>query len=186
MAEQKPEGTDTIIEGAGVGADEDLDLDVRNDAAVSTDDEADAPIRAVASGGATDAPAQSFSERVDSLRGQAGDRARDFVAGAKDRATGSLDDVVRLIEDAAAEVDDKVGAQYGDYIRRASSGVSGLSEALKGKDVDALFADANELIRKSPGVAIGAAAAIGFVLARFARAGLGDPAAVPASTDKAA
>ena len=94
------------------------------------------------------------------------------MAGAKDRATGSLDDIVRLIEDAAAEVDGKVGAQYGDYIRRASSGVSGLSDALKGKDVDSLVADAGELIRKAPGVAIGAAAAIGFVLARVARAGL--------------
>jgi ElaB/YqjD/DUF883 family membrane-anchored ribosome-binding protein len=172
MADHKPEGTDTIIEGAGVGADDERDL-VTDDTASDTE----ASPRADATDTDGQAPIQSFTDRVDSLRGQANDRARDFVAGAKDRATGSLDDIVRLIEDAASEVDDKVGAQYGDYVRRASSGVSGLSEALKGKDVDALFADANELIRKSPGVAIGAAAAIGFVVARLARAGLGDVAA---------
>lgn len=182
MAEQKPEGTDSIIAGAGVG-DED-EPETTFDTSAGTDNEA--ATQAAPAGDATDAPAQSFAERVDSLRGQANDRARDFVAGAKARATGSLDDIVRLIEDAAAEVDDKVGAQYGDYVRRASSGVSGLSEALKGKDVDALFADANDLIRKSPGVAIGAAAAIGFVVARLARAGLGDMSASPVPEDKKA
>lgn len=172
MADHKPEGTDTIIEGAGVGVGDDRDLGSAGlDRQQSRDDAAS--IRATPVDN-TDAPAQSFTDRVESLRGQAGDRARDFVAGAKDRATGSLDDIVRMIEDAAAEVDDKMGAQYGDYVRRASSGVSGLSDALKGKDVDSLFADANALIRKSPGVAIGAAAAIGFVVARIARAGLGD------------
>jgi ElaB/YqjD/DUF883 family membrane-anchored ribosome-binding protein len=79
-----------------------------------------------------------------------------------------------------------MGAQYGDYVRRASSGVSGLSDALKGKDVDSLFADANALIRKSPGVAIGAAAAIGFVVARIARAGLGDVSVTAAPEGKKA
>ncbi len=192
MADEMPEGTNTIIEGAGTGAGYDDELPLRRD-------EDDAPITALPSAGATSggatgghsaiggeaageggaapAGAQSFSERVDGLRGQAGDRAREFVAGAKDRATGGLNDIVRLIEDAAAEIDGKVGNQYGDYVRRASTGVSGLSDALKGKDVDALFADAGELIRKAPGVAIGAAAAIGFVVARLARAGVGDAAA---------
>lgn len=190
MADEMPEGTDTIIEGAGTGAGYDDELPLRRD-------EEDAPITALPSAGATSgnaaggsasaggaaiggeaaAGAQSFSERMDGLRGQAGDRAREFVAGAKDRATGGLDDIVRLIEDAAAEIDGKIGNQYGDYVRRASTGVSGLSDALKGKDVDALFADAGELVRKAPGVAIGAAAAIGFVVARLARAGIGDAAA---------
>jgi len=37
-----------------------------------------------------------------------------------------------------------------------------------------LFADARELVKKSPAVAIGAAAALGFVVARLARSGIPD------------
>ena len=37
---------------------------------------------------------------------------------------------------------------------------------------DALFADARELVKKSPAVAIGAAAALGFIVARLVKAGV--------------
>ena len=39
------------------------------------------------------------------------------------------------------------------------------------KQVDDILEDTRQFIRKSPGVAIGAAAAIGFVLARLVRSG---------------
>lgn len=170
-ADPLPEGTDTIVEGAGVGAQDQADADAIDEAAAALT--TSAPPTAAASA-ASDAPAEpvSFTSRVEGLRGQAGDRARDFVATAKDRATSGIDDVVRMIEDAAAEVDGKVGAGYGDYVRRAAGSVSGLSDALKAKDVDTLFADARALVAKSPSVAIGTAAALGFVIARLARAGV--------------
>ena len=42
----------------------------------------------------------------------------------------------------------------------------------RSKSVDDLLDSARELVRKSPGVAIGAAAAVGFVVARLLTAGL--------------
>lgn len=148
-----PEGTDTIIEGAGTG---------------------DEDIVALGSGGATAAARDQFAERYQALRGQAGDKARDFVQAGKDRATAALDDVVQMIEDAAVEVDDKIGTQYGDYARRAAEGIATFSDSFKGKDVDELFDDARALIQKSPAAAVGIAAALGFVVARLVRSGVPD------------
>ena len=175
-ADELPEGTDAIVNGAGVDARDEEDSDAIDDADAVDDAAAAMTVSAPppASDDAPEEPAepQSFASRIEGLKGQAGDRARTFVDDAKARATDGIDDVVRMIHDAADEVDAKVGAQYGDYIRRAADSVSGLSGALKDKDADALFADGRALIQKAPGVAIGVAAALGFVVARLARAGL--------------
>ena len=76
-----------------------------------------------------------------------------------------------MVEDVASTLDAKVGAQYGDYARKAADAVSGLAETLKSKEIDDLLADARNFVRQRPAVAIGAAAALGFVLTRIVRAG---------------
>ena len=102
--------------------------------------------------------------------------AHELAAQGKDRATGALDNVARLIGDAAGTVDERVGAQYGDYTRKAAEAVASFASTLKGKDVDDLVKDAGDFVKKSPAVAIGAAAAVGFVLARLIKAGSDDKA----------
>ncbi len=157
-----PEGTDHIIEGAGVSTEDEEPVETVSDAADTTTDGASA-----------------LFGRFDELKGQATDKARAFAEAGKDRATGALDDLVKMIEDAAGEVDDRLGAQYGDYARRAAEGVGSFSDSFRAKDVDQLFDEARDLVKKSPAVAIGIAAAIGFVVARIARAGI--PETPPAS-----
>ncbi len=49
-----------------------------------------------------------------------------------------------------------------------------VADALKGKDVDDLVEDTRKFIREKPAVAIGAAAAVGFVLMRLMKAGSGN------------
>ncbi|UAK23881.1 hypothetical protein [Sphingomonas nostoxanthinifaciens] len=160
-----PEGTDTIIDGA---ASDDAG------ATTGTTDKATAP----------DGDARTlFFAKIDELRGQAGDSARDFAQAGKDRITSSLDDVVKMIEDTASEIDARVGTNYGDYARRAAQGIGGFSDAFKSKDVDDLFADARGLIEKSPAVAMGVAAALGFVVARLARSGFGETVPVDPGKD---
>jgi len=110
-------------------------------------------------------------KEASSLKDQATARARGAATEGKARAAVALDNVARMIGDAAGTVDDKVGAQYGDYTRRAADAVSGFSDTLKGKDVDELVRDATDFVKKSPAVAIGAAVAIGFVLTRLIKAG---------------
>jgi len=106
------------------------------------------------------------------LSQQAGEKVRTFADDGKTRATGALDDVAKMIEDAAAQVEEKLGGQFGGYTRTAASQVSGFAETLRGKEVDDLIEDARAFVQKSPAIAIGAAAAVGFVLSRVLRSGI--------------
>jgi ElaB/YqjD/DUF883 family membrane-anchored ribosome-binding protein len=144
MTDQLPEGTDKIIAGADAAA-------------------ADS-----AEGGA----AGTFFERIEALRGQGYDKARDYAEQGRDRAAGALDELLKTINDAAGQIDSKLGEQYGDYARKAADGLGNFNEAIKGKDIDELFADARAMIAKAPAVAVGTAAVLGFVIARLAKAGI--------------
>lgn len=114
----------------------------------------------------------AVKNKADNLRGKATDKAQAFAEQGKAKATEKLDGVSRMIDDAAAQVDDKLGAQYGDYARTAATAVSGFADTLRGKEIDDIVADARDFVRKSPVLAVGAAAAVGFLLARLARAGI--------------
>jgi ElaB/YqjD/DUF883 family membrane-anchored ribosome-binding protein len=153
MTETLPEGTDHIVEGAGAGA---------------ANGSADASADASAEGGADG----TFFERIEALRTQGYDKARDYAEQGRDKAAGALDDLLKTINDAAGQIDNKLGEQYGDYARKAADGLGNFNEAMKGKDIDELFSDARNLIAKAPAVAVGTAAVLGFVIARLAKAGL--------------
>ena len=112
------------------------------------------------------------ADKVAEVRGQATDKARNYAEDGKARATVALGQLSGMLNDAAGQVDEKLGAQYGEYARTAANKVDGFTSALDAKSVDELFDDARELVRKSPGVAIGAAAAIGFVVARLLTSGI--------------
>lgn len=125
------------------------------------------------------APLQGKTEDVKSkvkaemndFKAKASDGARAAAEKGKDRATEAVGSIGKLIRDSAATIDDNVGKQYGDYARSAADMVEGFAGKMDAKDVDALAEDARQFVRKSPAVAIGAAAAIGFVLARLVRSG---------------
>ncbi|HEU0045134.1 hypothetical protein [Sphingomonas sp.] len=128
-------------------------------------------------GGTTAAARQTLKDAGGKLTAQAGDKARGFAEMGKERAGGALEQLAAMLTDAAGQVDGKLGAQYGQYARSAAEQVQGLSSAVKEKDVDELLDDARALVRKSPAAAIGAAAAVGFVVARLIQSGLDDNAA---------
>jgi len=153
-ADQLPEGTDHVVNGAGVSED-------------SSD--TTPPISAIGNG---DDVKGAFFERMDELRGQANDKARELAQTGKERATDALDSLAKTVEEAAAEIDEKLGSQYGDYARRAAEHLGGFTDSFRDKDIDDLFNDARDFVKKSPAVAIGAAAALGFVVARLARSSM--------------
>lgn len=110
-----------------------------------------------------------IGDEVSRLYAQAGDRARDVANQGKHRAAGGLDSLAKIIEDSATEVDDRLGKQYGDYARSAAQTVASLAGTLDEKDLDELVTATREFVRKSPAVAIGSAAVVGFMLARLLR-----------------
>ncbi len=125
------------------------------------------------------APAKGKTEDVkakvkadmNNFKAKATDSAKAAAEKGKDRATEAVGSIGKLIRDSAATIDDNVGKQYGDYARSAADMVDGFAGKMDAKDVDAIAEDARQFVRKSPAVAIGAAAAIGFVLARLVRSG---------------
>lgn len=116
--------------------------------------------------------ADKVREEAGKLASQAGDKARAFADTGKEKATGALDDFSSLMRDAAGTVDERLGEQYGQYARSAADQISGFAESLRGKQVDDLIDDAREFVKKSPAVAVGIAAGVGFVLARLLKSGL--------------
>ena len=155
-----PEGTDQIVNGAGA--------------------EEGKSVGFVASGGnggaraATDKLVSQVRDQVTTLRGQAGDRLRNYAGDGKERATGLLDDLAGVIDDAAKSIDERLGAEYGDYAHRASQAVADFAGRVRDRTVDDLVDDTREIVRKSPAVAIAAAAVVGFALMRIVRTGLDD------------
>jgi len=115
---------------------------------------------------------QAIKDSANKYTAQATDKVRTFAEDGKARASGALEQVAQLLTDAAGQVDEKLGSQYGGYARSAADSVSGFAEQVKAKDIDELFDDARELVRKSPAIAVGAAAAIGFVVARLVQSGV--------------
>lgn len=114
---------------------------------------------------------QLLTDKASELRDQASSKARDFAVQGKERTADALSSVARMVDDAATSVNEKVGEQYGAYVRTAAEAVSGLATTLRDKDLDELIDDAKEIVRKSPVIAIAAAAAAGFVVSRIIKSG---------------
>ncbi len=115
---------------------------------------------------------QTLRDGAGKVGQQATDKLRAFADDGKSRAGSALDQLSQLLTDAAGQVDEKIGAQYGQYARSAASQVSGLSDTIRNKDLDELLEDARGLVKASPAVAVGIAAALGFVVARLVQSGV--------------
>lgn len=100
---------------------------------------------------------------------QAKGRSKEMATEGKTKASEALSSLSRMVSDNATAIDGKFGAQYGDYARKASRSLQEASVKLDNKSVDDLSEDAREMVRKSPGLAVGIAAVAGFMLARMFR-----------------
>lgn len=132
----------------------------------------------IGSGTASSGTGGNVTEQVKgqiyNLRDQAGGKVREFADTGKTRATDMLEELSRVVADTADSIDERLGNNYGEYARKAADGVSGFAESLRGKDVDELYDNVRSAVRKSPGLAIGIAAVVGFTLVRLVKAGLPD------------
>ena len=162
-----PEGTDTVID--------------TDEATVNTSLVNETPIptsspdtgQAAGSRGKADAGlAQRFRDGSEKLSSQAGERARGFVTQGLERSSEALSNVSRLVGDTAAGLDDRLGPEYGEYARRAASAIENTANAIASKDPDELIEDTRNFVRNSPGVAIAAAAIVGFAVARLFKSGM--------------
>ena len=77
-----------------------------------------------------------------------------------------------MVGDTAAGIDERLGAEYGDYARRAAGAIENAANTIAAKDPDELIEDTRNFVRNSPGIALAGAAVVGFVVARLLKTGL--------------
>ena len=157
MADQKelPEGTDTVISGAGVTSENEEQMIVRE------------PRK-------RDRVLEKVREGRGKIAGQAADKTRGLVGQGLERSSEALANVSKLVGDTASGLDERLGAEYGDYARKAAGAIEDVANSLASKDPDQLIDDTRNFVRKSPGVALAGAAIVGFALARLVKSGFDD------------
>ena len=106
------------------------------------------------------------------LASQAGDKARELVGQGLERTAEALANVSKMVGDTADGIDERLGADYGDYARRAAGALENTAKAIAEKDPDELLEDTRNFVRNSPGIALAGAAVVGFVVARLLKSGL--------------
>jgi hypothetical protein len=164
MADQKtadlPEGTDEVIEGAAKTT-------TAEDTALVTRKEV--PAR---SGDAERGLADRFRDGREQLASQAGERARGVVSQGLERTAEALANVSKMVGDTAPGIEERLGAEYGDYARRAAGAIENVANTIAEKDPDELIEDTRNFVRNSPGIALAGAAVVGFVVARLIKSGM--------------
>ena len=155
MADDKsaalPEGTDKVIKGAS------------GDTATI-----DAPAVRQSDGKIP----EKIRRGTENLSSQAGEKARGLVSQGLERSAEALGNVAKLVGDTAPGIEDRLGAEYGDYARRAATAIEDAANAIADKDADELIEDTRNFVRNSPGIALAGAAVVGFVVARLLKTGL--------------
>jgi ElaB/YqjD/DUF883 family membrane-anchored ribosome-binding protein len=164
-----PEGTDSVIDGAAnVGA-------ITTDRAGGDDEGGTVPIEEtdlVTQKSSGDGLAGRLRSSREKLASQAGDKARGLVTQGLERTSEALANVSKMVGDTADGIDERLGADYGDYARRAAGAIENVANTIAEKNPDELIEDTRNFVRNSPGIALAGAAVVGFVLARLVKSGL--------------
>jgi hypothetical protein len=170
-----PDGTDAVIEGAAKTEDggtvtvEGTAL-VTEKAIPAPDGIAERPVTGSGS------PQRGLVDRLrggrEQLASQAGEKTRGIVSQGLERTAEALANVSRMVGDTAPGIEERLGADYGDYARRAAGALENAANSLASKDPDELIDDTRNFVRNSPGVALAGAAVVGFVVARLLKTGL--------------
>lgn len=105
------------------------------------------------------------------LAGQAKERATELAKDGKAKTSDAIASLGKIVADNAGTIDEKLGTRYGDYARSAARSMQETAAKIEAKDLNELGEDAKQFVRKSPGLAIGLAAAAGFLLSRLFKGG---------------
>jgi ElaB/YqjD/DUF883 family membrane-anchored ribosome-binding protein len=155
-----PDGTDTVI--AGASRTDDGDIATMEDTALVTKRDTGSDR------GLTD----RLRDGREQLSSQAGEKARGIVTQGLERTSEALANVSKMVGDTAPGIEERLGAEYGDYARRAAGAIENVANTIAEKDPDELIEDTRNFVRNSPGIALAGAAVVGFVVARLLKTGL--------------
>src|SRR5215813_12053621 len=87
---------------------------------------------------------------TENISNQAGEKARGLVSQGLERSAEALGNVAKLVGDTAPGIEERLGAEYGDYARRAATAIDDAANAIADKDPDELIEDTRNFVRNSP------------------------------------
>jgi hypothetical protein len=126
------------------------------------------------SGSSTEPLAESLASTVDQAQHTAGQVARHAkrettsqLESQKDRATDSLLILAQALRQTGQHLHEQEQGAIAGYVEQTAQRVEQLTNHLRARDIPQLVTETEDLARRSPGVFLGAALAIGFVGARF-------------------
>lgn len=108
--------------------------------------------------------------RAQGLAGLAQTKLLGLADTGKHSVADSFGQVIGLVHEFADRFDGDATAPIANYLRDAVGILEGLQQDIRDRPVEDLIEDGRELVRRQPGIAVGAAMALGFVAARFVKA----------------
>lgn len=113
--------------------------------------------------------AHDAKEKAYGYANEAKDKAYGYAQDGKARTSEAISGLAKLVQENASKVDETVGEKYGDYARSAAQSMQDAATRLDEKSFEELGEDAKEFIREKPALAVGLAAAAGYMVARVFR-----------------
>lgn len=114
---------------------------------------------------------REVKHEADEIFAKAGSATRGAANSGKDMAADAMTSLADAARQMAGKLDegkdDGSNAKAAEFARKAADSVDRFSSSLRDKDVDQIADDARNAVRQNPAIAVGAAAIIGFALARF-------------------
>jgi ElaB/YqjD/DUF883 family membrane-anchored ribosome-binding protein len=109
-------------------------------------------------------------ESVTALAAEAGGKAKGFIDRQVDASADLLESIGRSAN-AAADTLNSDAPQLAGFVRGVATSVKDLSGGVRGQSPEALLRTASSYVRENPALALSAAAACGFALARLLQGG---------------
>lgn len=101
------------------------------------------------------------------VMGDAKHRARSLLDNQKGRAAERLEGVAHTIRELSNQMRERHQDSVAQYAERAADQTEYLSIYIRDTDIDEFVDDAQDMARRQPGVFLGGAFALGFLMARF-------------------
>lgn len=114
--------------------------------------------------------ADNMKSKADQASREMKTKGREHLERQEAKAADTMDKVADAVEAAARELRDEDETTLSNYVSEMSRGIGTLSSNLRERNTDDLIRDASRLARNNPGLFLLGSVAVGFGLARVAKA----------------
>lgn len=116
---------------------------------------------------------QQVSDKAKETIGQVADTAKQQADSQRERLAGGLNQFAESLRQTGQTMQERDQPLVGDYAHKAASQVERAAGYMSEHTVDQIIGDVQDFARREPALVLGGAFALGFLAARFLKAGGG-------------